>query len=164
MMRAIGASIRQRTNLFSKGTERSMEMNPMLATADTNFSTALAPLCNLSPGPNYLIIQAGQNDLDAGATFATIRGHLQSIWAKAHAAGCKVIQGSIVPAKYGSDLTNALIVNNAYLNEWLPTQAQSFTNIASGQYYDQFVDYNAYMMYTSAGVSVGNTRNGSLAG
>ena len=126
-----------------------------LATADTNFSTALAPLCNLSPGPNYLIIQAGQNDLDAGATFATISGHLQSIWAKAHTAGCKVIQGSIVPAEYGSDLNNALIANNAYLNEWLPTQAQSFANIASGQYYDQFVDYNAYMSYTSAGGALG---------
>ena len=127
-----------------------------VATADTNFSTALAPLCSLSPGPNYLIIEAGQNDLDAGASSATISAHLQSIWAKAHTAGCEVIQGSIVAADYGSDLNGPLIATSSFLNSWLPQQAKSFSNAASGQYWDQFVDYNAYMVYDNAFGAIGN--------
>jgi hypothetical protein len=127
-----------------------------VATADTNFSTALAPLCSLSPGPNYLIIEAGQNDLDAGASHATISAHLQSIWAKAHTAGCEVIQGSIVPGDYGFDLNGPLIATSSFLNSWLPQQAKSFSNAASGQYWDQFVDYNAYMVYDNAFGAIGN--------
>ena len=61
-----------------------------------------------------------------------------------------------MPGSYGSDLNDGLIATNMELNEQLPTFAKSFANFASGQYFDRFIDYNSYMMYTTADGALGN--------
>lgn len=112
---------------------------------DSNFSTELAPLCALTPGPNYLILEAGQNDLSTGIAATTIETNFSEIYAKAHAAGCLVIQGSIVAANYGGSPDGRIWANLASINQWFPQQAKSFTNISSASYFDQYIDYNSYL-------------------
>ena len=63
-----------------------------MADLDTYFSTLFSQ-CPLGT-PKYLIIEGGQNDIAAGASAATIEGHLQSIWAQAHSAGYIVYPGN----------------------------------------------------------------------
>jgi len=111
-----------------------------LASADTNFSTLIAPLCT-APGPCNLIINAGQNDLNSGASAATIEGHLQSIWAKAHAAGFTVWQGTISGANYGGSPNFNILQDTAAINAWIFGQTINFAASATGQYYDHPIDY-----------------------
>ena len=111
-----------------------------VATADTSFSTLIAPLCT-GPGPCNLIINAGQNDLNAGASAATIEAHFQSIWAQAHTAGFKVWQGTLSGANYGGSPNFNILQDTAAINAWLFSQTINFAASATGQYYDHPIDY-----------------------
>lgn len=115
------------------------------ADADANFVANVAPLCASGVGPNYVIIDTGQGDLSGGAVATTIEQHILNVAADAHTAGCKVILGSIVAANYGGSADNSIWANAGVFNEWAPQAYQSFTNVASGQYIDQYCDYNSYL-------------------
>lgn len=113
------------------------------AALDTNFSTLVN--CHLAdPNPTYLILEVGQNDINNGDSAATIFGHYQSIWTKAHAAGCKVIQGSMIAANYGGFAPVSFGNNISLINASLPGYAFSLSS-PTGQYFDGFIDYAAYL-------------------
>lgn len=113
---------------------------------DSSFSTTIAPLCAITPGPNYLILEAGQNDLSTGTAAVTMETNFLDVYTQAHAAGCLVIQGSIVAANYGGFPNNNIWANMASINEWFPEQAKSFSTVGTGAYWDQLIDYNAYLV------------------
>lgn len=110
--------------------------------------------CSLGTGgaPTYLIIEAGQDDINGGASAASIETYLQTIWTYAHNNGCNVIQGSITPANYGGFPTFDFSIYQV-LNEWLPLQNKNFTSSSNGQYWDKFIDYNSYFYWRGPGSS-----------
>lgn len=130
-----------------------------VADMDTNFAANVAPLCAAGAGPNFVIFEAAQNDLSAGDVAPTIEGHFLSLYAQAHTAGCKVIQGSIAAANYGGFADPSIWANVGVLNQFFPQQVQSATNAASGQYIDQYVDYASYL--SSTGVQLGGDSAGA---
>lgn len=104
------------------------------ASFDTNFATATSGMAGT---PTYLIMQCGQNDFAGGASLATVEGHLQSIWNKAHAESPSwtVVQSTMVPASYGS---SGIGLNGAQLNFWEWQQARTKALTATGQYPDWY--------------------------
>jgi hypothetical protein len=122
------------------GIETSMQ------TLATNLTTLLGGPINCAIGtPTHLIVYGGQNDIQAGSTASQIEGWYQSIWTYAHAHGCIVDQGSIVSAAYGLGLPASATFTQATINLWLTQQAKSFSNTASGAYWDSFIDYASYL-------------------
>lgn len=131
------------------GTTQVVVPSPVsLQALNTYYSTILHPLSEAVTGnPTYFII--GNEEDDVGSTSvgcnsaATIEASLQSLWAKIHTDGSTVVEWS----------SNAITFNqgglggctDAYqimfeLEQWLPMQAKSATNYASGEYWDEFAD------------------------
>lgn len=101
---------------------------------DTNFTTLTS---GITGSPIFLIDQTGQNDFAAGATPAQVNTSHQSVWAKAHAAGMQVVQSSITTAKYG---LTGVGTYPGQLNILLWPQNKNEARVATGQYYDRWVD------------------------
>jgi hypothetical protein len=146
--------------LYGHGTVYGAETD--LGNLDANFSSEI----NCSAGsPTYLIIEAGQNDLAGGAVASDLLPHYLSIWSKAHAAGCLVIQGSLVAANYGGIPPSTVWPSLLSLNWQFPVYAKSFSNTSTGQYWDRYIDYNAYMASNgfADGASLGSTSAGAYS-
>lgn len=108
----------------------------------TTFNTKYG---SITGSPKYFIFNGAQNDLLNGNTDTTIEANLQSCWQNAHNAGFIVIQASIVPTSIGSPPANYAIYNEK-VNLWLASQAQTYANAASGEYFDKYLDLNSYAM------------------
>ena len=99
-------------------------------------------MVNCSAGtPTYLILELSQNDLYDGASAATVEGHFQSVWNKAHTAGCIVIQGTILPTNFGLSDSDKLRGKVATVNDWFTRQGKSYSGVSGGQYWDRFADF-----------------------
>ena len=127
---------------FIKGHGAFTQKFSFLSNLDTNFST----LVNCSAGtPTYLILEVGQNDLFTnGDSVVTVKGHFEDVWAKAHAAGCVVVQGLILPTSYGGGDTDTFRGEVAQLNEWLALQSKGVTGypVTTGAvYWDRWVEF-----------------------
>lgn len=109
-----------------------------LADLDTYFSTKVN--CSLG-SPTYLVIEVGQNDVFNGDSEATLEAHFESVWAKAHAAGCVMMQGTILPANFGSFASTAMWKTINDLNVWIRKQPWQYTLASSNQYWDHLIDY-----------------------
>ena len=144
--------------LYSHGTVYGIE--DAIIDFDTNFSSLVN--CNIG-SPTYLIIEGGQNELNAGTLGADLLPHYLSIWSKAHAAGCLVIQGSLTAANYGGFPLSTIWPGLLYLNANLPTFSKSFSSVSTGQYWDRYIDFNAYLANRGVGdqISLGDTPAGA---
>lgn len=111
-----------------------------LATVAGAFGTYVN--CSLGT-PTYLIIEGGQDDLGGGASAATIKGYLGTIWQAAHAAGCIVAQGTLTGADYGGSPLSSVFTGMEVLNVWIPTQAATPTS--NGSNWDIAIDYGLFL-------------------
>ena len=101
----------------------------MVAEADINFTTVFADVIG---SPFIVFADAGIDDYCvAGQHDVDIEGHYQSLWAKVHAAGGKVVQGTI-PFYSGC----SGYVQPANVNTWFLAQGKTVSNVASGRYWD----------------------------
>jgi hypothetical protein len=111
------------------------------ADLNTNFSSQV----NCSAGtPSYLILQVGLNDITSGASLATMRGYFESIWQKAHAAGCIVIQGTLLNTDLGIFDQDGYWITVGQLNQWIAAQGINATSRLNGQYWDRIIDFNSF--------------------
>lgn len=108
----------------------------ILKTADvvTNWAAIDAAVTGT---PRILIDQSGQNDFAAGSTVSAVEGSHQSLWALAHTAGMRVIQTTMIPANYG---VTTIGIAPAQVNTWYWNQSKTPSNVASGQYWDGYID------------------------
>jgi hypothetical protein len=110
-----------------------------------NPTTFAAKYGSITGSPKYFIFNGAQNDLNNGDTDTQVEGNLQACWQNAHNAGFIVIQASIVPTSIGSPPANYGTYNEN-VNQWLPSQAETFFNASSGEYFDKYLDLNSYAM------------------
>jgi hypothetical protein len=123
---------------------------------DTNFTTNFG---SITGTPKYLSVECGLNDLLNNDSVATLEGHMQSIWQKAHAAGFIVVEGTLQTTSLG--LSAPTVVPKAeQINFWIPSQAKNFFNTAGGQYYDFYLDLNSYPYLANTSTVVGNSATG----
>jgi hypothetical protein len=124
----------------------------------TTFNTKYG---SITGSPKYFIFNGAQNDLYNGNTDTQIEASLQACWQNAHNAGFIVIQASIVPTSIGSPPANYSNFMES-INEWLPAQAKTYFNAASGQYFDKFIDLSSYAsMFTNLNLIEGNSASGA---
>lgn len=81
------------------------------------FPTAVAPLLSAS-NVSVVIVQAGTNDINTGASAATVEGYQQSVCALAHAAGAKCVLMSISSSSASTGAAVIVAVNAWDLANW----------------------------------------------
>lgn len=107
----------------------------------SNFSTQV----NCAAGtPSYIIIQSGLNDIVGGASVSTMEGYYMSIWQQAHAAGCIVVQTTLLNTQLGDGDSDSYWQEVAQLNQWMAGQGITNANHSTGVYWDRFIDFASY--------------------
>lgn len=110
--------------------------------AMADLAAHFSSVVDCTASPSYLILEGGQNDLNALTAEWTIEGYFRSIYDQAHAAGCIVIQGSVMAAYYGVNAGRQSIwTDTATLNHNLPTYAP---NYAGTSHWDRYIDFASY--------------------
>lgn len=107
-----------------------------MAGLDTNFATVIG---NATTSPAYLAISGGWDDDIANCnSAATIEGHLQSIFAKAHTAGYTVMVDFVAPLQFNTATIACPTAYNIWfaVDKWIRGQGKTNANVASGQYWD----------------------------
>jgi hypothetical protein len=111
--------------------------------ADLN--TSFSSLVNCSAGtPSYLILQVGLNDVVNGTSASALEAIFQSIWQKAHAAGCIVVQGTLLNTDLGIFDQDGYWVTIGQVNQWIAGQGVNATSRLNGQYWDRIIDFNSF--------------------
>ncbi len=110
---------------------------PSIITIDSNFSTIIGTPAST---PAYLIIIGEANSVSLCSSAATIEGHYQSVWAKAHAQGWTVVQSTILPRGFNLISCSGAFTTMYAVNDWMRGQGKSIANKASGQYIDIMAD------------------------
>jgi hypothetical protein len=122
-----------------------------VANIDSDYTALFHSISPAATGnnPEYLIINdIFNNDLQGCATAATIEGHLQSIWAKAHTDGWIVVQGTATAAPYNSSSCATAYTNTNVVNNWLYAQGKTTgntTGASNGKYWDTLADVGAVL-------------------
>jgi hypothetical protein len=125
------------------------------ADLDTNFSSQV----DCSAGnPSYLILQVGLNDVTNGTSLSALETIFESIWQKAHAAGCIVVQGTLLNTNLGIFDQDGYWVTIGQLNQWIATQGINGTSRLNGQYWDRIIDFNSFGGFSGM---VGSNPSGS---
>jgi hypothetical protein len=101
---------------------------------DTNFTTYTS---GITGSPIFYIDDSGQNDFAGGASVAAVEASHQSVWAKAHAAGMKVVQSTMTPAQYG---LSGVGIKHGQINYWYYLQRCTAALTTSGQCLDLYGD------------------------
>jgi hypothetical protein len=144
---------------FIKGHGSLSQVGSTLADANTYFSSKVN--CSLGT-PTYLILQIGQADIAVNSNSAyTVEQNFKSVWTQAHAAGCVVVQGAILPTSFGlydGDTARGTI---AAVNTWLELQAKSSSGASGGAYWDRWIEFGSDL-YASNNL-VANTASGAHA-
>jgi hypothetical protein len=128
-----------------------LDSNNYLAGIDSDYTALFHSISPVMTGntPEYLIINdIFNNDLHDCATAATIEGHLQSIWAKAHTDGWVVVQGTSTFAPWNNMSCPSVFINAATINNWLYSQGKtSFntTGLYAGEYWDNLADVGSVL-------------------
>lgn len=109
----------------------------------TTFIHPFSPAVTGNPG--FLFIEAGYADTltaACGSIPGSVESAYQSLWATAHADGFKVIQLSIPSNATDGTETCGLPLQQVipWFNEWLVDQSISKATVASGEYWDYFMD------------------------
>ena len=120
--------------------ERTAYSGSIVGLAST-YSTAFHSLSPAATGnPAYLIVNNALNDYISCSSAATIEAAYTSLFEQAHTDGWYVVVGSTTPdalATNGCNTINAIMVAT---ENWLYAQGPTQSNLATGAYWDYFVD------------------------
>jgi hypothetical protein len=106
-------------------------------TLNSNFSTVFG---TAPTSPAYIMLLGETNTIVECESAATLEADYQSVWAKAHTAGWTVVQSTLIPGTFNLlTCPTAWTTFNA-VNGWLRGQGESYTNQASGEFWDSIVD------------------------
>jgi hypothetical protein len=142
------------SNIYGHGTVYGIEQPT--SGIDANWTTVTS---GITGSPIIYVDQSGQNDFASGASVATVEASHKSVWAKAHAAGMKVYQTTMVPSGYG---LTGVDIKPVQLNYWYWWQSCTAALTANGQCIDSLVDTAHALMKTDDMANIPNQQANAI--